>query len=259
MSGKGEDEPEKVMVDRGGDELHRLVHWEYREGKAPPVTPELIVSSLKAKYLPPFWSIIEELARECDEVLAREGFPKAAELVASGADGQWRYEERHIEPLTECWYAAEIGNLCWHVLQDKTTTHELQLRRIMEIGSLTERRRWLKKYKPGILAKRGQRKTNTKNSAIGGASTAKKAKDGKAVLRELALHPDTVRRWAGKSPDEEVRFLRRLATDYDGPKPEDRQLFTHKGKRAGQLYSPSWFAKCLSDWRGNGDINRALQ
>ena len=48
MSGKNEDEPEKVMVDRGGDKLHRLFQTEYREGKAPPVTPELIVASLRA-------------------------------------------------------------------------------------------------------------------------------------------------------------------------------------------------------------------
>jgi hypothetical protein len=65
--------------------------------------------------------------------------------------------------------------------------------------------------------------------------------------------------WVGKSLGERLRFLRRLATDYDKPKPEDKQLFTHTGKRAGQLYSPTWFSNCLSDWQGNGDIDHALQ
>jgi hypothetical protein len=175
MSGKGEDEPEKVMVDLGGDELHRLVQSEFPEGKEPSLTPELIVSSLKAKYLPPFWPIIEELARDCDEVLAREGFPKAAELVASGADGQWRYQEQHIEPLTDCWYAAEIGNLCWHVSQDKAATHELQLRRIMEIGVMVNDSGWREKYK---------------GHTVRGIGTLQAAKDGAEKRREL-FEPQT--------------------------------------------------------------------
>ena len=171
MSGKSGGDPRKVMVDLGGDELHRLVREEYPEGKEPPVTPELIVSLLETRFQPPFWSIIEELVRDCDAVLEQHGFPRA-EFVAYGTDGKWRYQERDIEPLSDCWYAAEIGNLCWHVSQDRAATHELQLRRIMEIGALEKEWGWRAKYKGhtvrGIDVKRAYAPDLPRIQAYGG-------------------------------------------------------------------------------------------
>ncbi len=98
MSGKSEGEPGKVTVELGGDDLHRLVRWEYPEGETPPVTPELIVSLLETRFQPPFWSIIEELVRDCDSVLEQNGFPKAEFITYARSDV---FEKRH--KMMESW------------------------------------------------------------------------------------------------------------------------------------------------------------
>jgi hypothetical protein len=131
-----------------------------------------------------FWTRIEALADECDEILSRHGFPNAAEVVLhDGAGNWWRrtpdgpsrppgdkawrfttgaaLSQEHSAVFSDPWYAGRIGKLCRVALARAATPAEFALflcHKVWAIATLQSDWTWRSGQKPAILTGRKQLK-----------------------------------------------------------------------------------------------------
>lgn len=140
-----------------------------------------------------FWPQIEALAKSCDEILLKKGFPRAAQMVQHDGAGNWWHHapnapecpptgetwkftrggalaQEYSDDFSDGWYAGRIGFKCKKALElfqngdaDKPFFHA----KIFEIATLEAEWRWRRASKPSILTGQKQRQTlaNHRNTA----------------------------------------------------------------------------------------------
>lgn len=268
----------RVKTDMGGDELHRLVKWDYPKGQEPPITPE----SVKEAFDPQFWTTVDAVAKECNAELEKYGLPKVGESVFWNDEGEWQYQEseskysdmvkrnlpkfsrgeeyseRNSTPYSPQWYAAKIGGLCWLINQDRAANDEFQLSRVFEIGWLTQDRWWRQKYKPNILSAKKRQKLQLENGLKGARRTQLKAEEAKMLLRQIAFDREKLVAWIGQSPAGRIRSIREFARRHDSEATRrgETVMFSRSN---GELYSKKWFSDLLDEWQGSGEITQAVE
>ena len=153
----------------GGDELTTLtiIHN--------PPTREHLGGALRRAGPDGFWTMLEEILEQCDEIMTRHGWDRKA------GNGRNFPSDRTSNPFSELWYAGKIGQECWNFLQNHrpNNPNTVMLAQAMGLGELLKDLEWRAQYKPSILTGKKQRKTlkelrDTKNRA---------ARDGVAIRR----------------------------------------------------------------------------
>lgn len=240
----------------GGDGLHsRTITWhsaEHSEGI------KGVLSGLKSGF---FWRELEQYILECEVIINSHGWTKLESegwLSPDGCNEGWP-GDGSAAPFSDLWYAGRVASLCWIVLNSRVGNDglaEVNLSRIMLIGTIIRDWYWRSAFKKPILAKIDHDTQNRENAKKGGNKSAERAQVARATLASHALRPGTIEQWIGQSPARQVTFLRRLATSIDNAMSDEEKLF-HVSD--GGLRTPLWFKQRISDWQSDGSLTRAIK
>ena len=121
------------------------------------------------------------------------------------------------------------------------------------IGTLGEVLHWKRGYGDAAIRGLDVGDRQVERAKKGGKSRQDKARLARQKLEELALAPENLPLWLGKSEKQRVTFLRKLASDFN--ETNDELLFQQKE----ELLSRSWFEDRLGEWQAVGKIDQALK
>ena len=156
-----------------------------------------------------FWSYIESLADDCDEVLRKEGYPTAMQSVMPYGNGQWRpsptdfprgckpgdqimvgfrFTQMHADAFSNAWYAAEVGHLSRDVLRHVANNKagEAWLYKIVfYIASMRQNWEWRHVHSPSLLTGQKARKNLTELRTSHNISMKDKVDERRALVQDL--------------------------------------------------------------------------
>ncbi|MCA8927614.1 MAG: hypothetical protein KDC18_06045 [Alphaproteobacteria bacterium] len=168
----------REWIDKGGDELTRLGHWQEPDWDDMPIQQKvgIVKESFEARELAlaTIWSEIDALWAECHSVLKAAGLPHGQERVVYKDRNTWwqtsdpncppiqkikeggfgfahvtEFARNFSEPFSDPWYAARAIETIEDLRRNAGGAGQMHF--AIALGALTEEWHWRTKYKPSIL------------------------------------------------------------------------------------------------------------